>query len=123
MEGDYWQKLPGTPTISFRDLVIQKRENDLVAASFGRGFFVLDDYSALRGMMNKENLDKTAKLFKPRDAKLFKPRNALGNTGGQYYVAENPTFGAVFTYHLNEIPETIKSKRKEVESSLNKENV
>ena len=120
--GDYWQKLPGTPTISFRDLVIQKRENDLVAASFGRGFFVLDDYSALRGMMNKENLDKTAKLFKPRDAKLFKPRNALGNTGGQYYVAENPTFGAVFTYHLNEIPETIKSKRKKIESSLNKEN-
>ena len=120
--GDYWQKLPGTPTISFRDLVIQKRENDLVAASFGRGFFVLDDYSALRGMMNKENLDKTAKLFKPRDAKLFKPRNALGNTGGQYYVAENPTFGAVFTYHLNEIPETIKSKRKKIESSLNKDN-
>ena len=120
--GDYWQKLPGTPTISFRDLVIQKRENDLVAASFGRGFFVLDDYSALRGMMNKENIDKTAKLFKPRDAKLFKPRNALGNTGGQYYVAENPTFGAVFTYHLNEIPETIKSKRKKIESSLNKEN-
>ena len=83
--GDYWQKLPGTPTISFRDLVIQKRENDLVAASFGRGFFVLDDYSALRGMMNKENLDKTAKLFKPRDAKLFKPRNALGNTGAVSY--------------------------------------
>ena len=70
-------KAPGTPTISFRDLVIQKRENDLVAASFGRGFFVLDDYSALRGMMNKENLDKTAKLFKPKDAKLFKPRNRI----------------------------------------------
>jgi photosystem II stability/assembly factor-like uncharacterized protein len=46
--GTSWQKLPGTPTISFRDLTIQKRENDLVAASFGRGFFVLDDYSALR---------------------------------------------------------------------------
>ena len=45
--GDSWQKLPGTPTISFRDITIQKRENDLVAASFGRGFFVLDDYSAL----------------------------------------------------------------------------
>ena len=44
--GEAWQKLPGTPTISFRDLTIQKRENDLVAASFGRGFYVLDDYSA-----------------------------------------------------------------------------
>ena len=120
--GKFWQKLPGTPTISFRDLVIQKREGDLVAASFGRGFFVLDDYSALRGMINKDNLSSKGKLFKPRDAKLFKPRNALGNTGGQYYVAENPTFGAVFTYHLKDVPETMKSKRKKAEASLNKEN-
>ena len=112
--GEFWQKLPGTPTISFRDLVIQQRENDLVAASFGRGFFVLDDYSALREMVNKDNLSVKGKLFKPRDAKLFKQRNALGNTGGQYYVAENPTFGAVFTYHLKDAPETIKSKRKKI---------
>ena len=45
--GRNWQKIPGSPTISFRDLVIQKRENDLVGASFGRGFYVLDDYSPL----------------------------------------------------------------------------
>ena len=41
--GKKWQKVPGAPTISFRDITIQKRENDLVAASYGRGFFVLDD--------------------------------------------------------------------------------
>ena len=120
--GEFWQKLPGTPTISFRDLVIQQRENDLVAASFGRGFYVLDDYSALREMVNKDNLSSKGKLFKPRDAKLFKQRNALGNTGGQYYVAENPTFGAVFTYHLKSVPETIKSKRKKAEATLNNAN-
>ena len=96
--GKSWQKLPGTPTISFRDIVIQERENDLVAASFGRGFFVLDDYSALREM-NSENLTK-GKLFKPRDAKLFRPRSTLGNTGGQYYIAKNPTYGAVFHISL-----------------------
>ena len=45
--GAAWQKLPGTPTLPFRDLTIQKRENDLVAASFGRGFYVLDDYKRL----------------------------------------------------------------------------
>ena len=44
-----WVKLSGdVPTISFRDLAIQRRENDLVCGSFGRGIFVLDDYSALR---------------------------------------------------------------------------
>ena len=43
-----WIKLPGTPTIPFRDLEIQRRENDLVGASFGRSFYVLDDYTPLR---------------------------------------------------------------------------
>ena len=119
--GVNWQKLPGSPTIPFRDLVIQKRENDLVGASFGRGFYVLDDYSALREM-NSENLSKKGVLFKPRDAKLFKPRNSLGNTGGQYYMAKNPTYGAVFTYHLSDVPKTIKSMRKQKESALNKQN-
>jgi hypothetical protein len=38
----------GMPTISVRDLAIQKRENDLVAATFGRSFYILDDYSPLR---------------------------------------------------------------------------
>ena len=49
--GNDWTELNGgIPTISFRDLAIQKRENDLVAASFGRGFYVLDDYTALRNV-------------------------------------------------------------------------
>ena len=119
--GGNWQKLPGSPTISFRDIVIQERENDLVGASFGRGFFVLDDYSALREM-TPENLSKKGKLFKPRDAKLFKPRNSLGNTGGQFYTAKNPEYGAVFTYNLNDVPKTSKSLRMQRERRLNTDN-
>jgi photosystem II stability/assembly factor-like uncharacterized protein len=47
--GASWTEMNGgIPTISFRDLAIQRRENDLVAASFGRSFYILDDYSALR---------------------------------------------------------------------------
>ena len=48
-----WQKLNGTPNMGFRDLVIQKRENDLVAASFGRGIYIIDDYSPLRNQSLK----------------------------------------------------------------------
>ena len=44
--------------ISVRDLAIQKRENDLVLATFGRGFYVLDDYSPLR-KLNKSNSKET----------------------------------------------------------------
>ena len=119
--GSSWQKLPGTPNMAFRDLTIQKRENDLVAASFGRGFYVLDDYSALREM-NKVNLKEPAALFHTRPAKWFVPRNNLGNTGADYYIADNPTFGAVFTYHLSQEYKTAKELRQEREKELNKKN-
>ena len=117
--GTSWQKLGGAPTISFRDLTIQKRENDLVAASFGRGFFVLDDYSALREF-TEDNLSQKGKLFTPRTAKWFVPRSNIGNTGADYYFAKNPTYGAVFTYHLADEYQTVKEVRKEKETSLNK---
>jgi photosystem II stability/assembly factor-like uncharacterized protein len=119
--GTSWQKLGGAPTISFRDLTIQKRENDLVAASFGRGFFVLDDYSALREF-TEDNLSQKGKLFTPRTAKWFVPRSNIGNTGADYYFAKNPTYGAVFTYHLADEYQTAKEVRKERETSLNKNN-
>ena len=116
--GKSWQKLGGAPTISFRDLTIQKRENDLVGASFGRGFFVLDDYSALREF-TADNLEQKGKLFTPRTAKWFVPRSNIGNTGSDYYFAKNPQYGAVFTYHLAEEYKTAKQLRKKKEASLN----
>lgn len=115
--GASWQKMPGTPTISFRDITIQREENDLAAASFGRGFFVLDDYSALREFTS-ENLSKKAKLFQPRTAKWYVPRSNVGNTGADYYFAENPTFGAVFTVHMNDGFQSIKDKRQAAEKKL-----
>ena len=117
--GVNWQKLPGTPNMSFRDLVIQKRENDLVAASFGRGFYVLDDYSALREM-TPEVLKTKATLFQPRTAKWYIPRSNLGNTGADFYIADNPTFGAVLTYHLADDFSSLKKERKKREKALNK---
>ena len=119
--GNSWNRLPGMPNMGIRDLVIQKRENDLVAASFGRGFFVLDDYSALREM-TPDNLKKEAKLYSPRPAKWYNPKSTTGNTGADYYFAENPVFGAVFTYHLNGDFSTIKQKRMKKEGKLNKAN-
>ncbi|MGB5404945.1 WD40/YVTN/BNR-like repeat-containing protein [Robiginitalea sp.] len=118
--GVNWQKLPGTPNMSFRDLAIQKRENDLVAASFGRGFYVLDDYSALREM-TPAVLKEEGKLYTPRTAKWYVPRSNLGNTGADFYLAENPEFGAVFTYYLSGDFTTGKEKRKEAEKEAGKD--
>ncbi len=118
--GAKWEKLGGTPTISFRDLAIQKRENDLVAASFGRGFFVLDDYSALRNVTD-EKMNEPAALFTGRDGKLFVPRSRKGNGGADYWTAPNPTYGAVFRYNVNEEFVSLKKARMDKEKELIKE--
>jgi len=117
--GGKWQKLPGSPTISFRDITIQKRENDLVGASLGRGFYVLDDYSALREM-SKERLAQEGSLFSTRDALWYIPRSITGNTGADYYFADNPEFGATFTYHLSKSYSTMKKERIKNEKELDK---
>lgn len=117
--GQRWVKLAGgVPTISFRDLAIQKRENDLVGASFGRGFFVLDDYSSLRSV-SEEQLADEAILFPTRDAKWYIPRDrGEGLLGANRFVAPNPEFGAVFTYYLRDGLKTQEQIRQTSEESL-----
>lgn len=127
--GKQWTALKGNvPTISFRDLAIQKRENDLVAASFGRGFYILDDYSALREA-SQQDLNAEAKLFSVRDAWWYIQRSQLsfeankGSQGDSHFVAPNPDFGAVFTHYLKEAPEMQNEVRKSKEKNLKNQNI
>ncbi|MEE9461741.1 MAG: hypothetical protein V3V53_07905 [Bacteroidales bacterium] len=126
--GGRWIKLKGgVPTISFRDLAIQKHENDLVGASFGRGFFVFDDYSVLREI-SEQQLKQEATLFSTRKAWWYVPRSHLsfdnqkGSQGASHYVAPNPPFGAVFTYYLKDGLKSREEIRKEKEKELKKQN-
>jgi hypothetical protein len=125
--GKSWSKLNGgVPTISFRDLAIHKRENDLVGASFGRGFYVFDDISVFRELSNSQ-MNNKATLFSVRKAWWYiarpflgfnDPWNGLkGSQGDSYFVAPNPPFGAVFTYHLSESLVSKKDMRTEKEKS------
>lgn len=125
-EGVNWVQLKGgLPTISFRDLAIQRRENDLVAASFGRSFYILDDYSFLREL-NAEALSSDATLFSLRDAYLFRlrrdGRQKSGSLGGQHFYGSNPAHGATFTYYIKESYTTKLEARKKNESQLNQSN-
>jgi hypothetical protein len=124
--GDQWAKLSGgAPTIAFRDLAIQRRETDLVGASFGRGFWILDDYSPLRAV-NPTQLRQEASLFPVRDAHWYIPKLPLGDftengkssQGDAFFIAPNPPFGAVFTYYLADGLLTAKEKRREAEERL-----
>ena len=119
--GSKWIKLKGgVPTISFRDLTIQRRENDLVCASFGRGFFILDDYSPLREIKAGDLSDETV-IFPVKDAWLYVPRLMTGGQGAFQYVAENPPFGANITYYLPEDIPSLKAERQKKEKELDKE--
>jgi photosystem II stability/assembly factor-like uncharacterized protein len=124
--GRHWDRLAdGMPTIPIRDIQIQRRENDVVAASFGRGFFVLDDYTALRQLDN-DALQQAAMLFEPRRAHWYLQRGVLGATtrgsqGDGLYVADNPPFGAVLTYHLAEGYPTLEAQRQKAEKALREE--
>ncbi len=119
--GKKWIQLKsGIPTISVKDLVIQERENDLVAATFGRGFYILDDYTPLRSA-TEETLQKQAHIFEIKDALMFIPTRAKYGQGSMYYAADNPPVGATFTYYLKEAPKTLKQQRKEKEKKLRKE--
>ncbi len=113
--GKQWYALKnGMPTVSVRDLVIQKREGDLVAATFGRGFYILDDYSPLREWNGTK--DSKARIFPIRRTWVYTPKTRGGyGFGSMPFVAENPPYGAVFTYYLPEVPETRKEARRKKE--------
>ena len=124
--GKKWIELSsGLPTIAVRDLVIQERENDLIAGTFGRGIYIIDDYSPIRDL-TREKLEKESLFFAVKDAWRYIPDSPLGGRGNSFqgdalYAAENPDFGAVFTYYLPETIKTRKAKRQEAEKEAGKD--
>lgn len=118
--GQRWIRLQGgLPTIQVRDLALQERSDDLVVATFGRGFYILDDLAALRGL-DAAKLDAEAMLFAAGKAQLFVPGSRIGDRergflGETFYSAANPPFGATFTWYLKEPPKTKKEARAEAE--------
>jgi len=113
--GGQWIELGGLPPIAVRDLAIQERENDLVLATFGRGFWVLDDYTPLRHA-RPDVLAKTAHIFPVRDALLYIQQNRQrGEQGGDYFYADNPPFGAVITYYVKDDVQTMEEARRAAE--------
>ena len=118
--GTRWHRLKnGLPTIAVKDIAIQRPMNDLVVGTFGRGFYILDDYSPLRAV-TPATLEKPASVYPVRDGFLHMSSAQYGGggkafLGEAFYTAENPTFGAMITYHLKDSLPTAKQKRKEAQ--------
>ncbi|WP_305981965.1 VPS10 domain-containing protein [Roseivirga thermotolerans] len=122
--GQSWKALKaGLPTINVRDMAIQERENDLVLGTFGRGFYVLDDYSILREF-SEDIAEKQAHIFSISEAKMFNEWTPLGSLGSRehgfqgemHYSAPNPQTGAIINYYLKEGTTTLRAERNRRES-------
>src|SRR5688500_12550070 len=124
--GKKWLKFAGgLPTIQVRDLAIQKRENDLVVATFGRGFYILHDYSPLRNAAR--TLTQRAALLPPKDARLYVPAQPMGggprgSQGDALYTVSNQPVGAVITYYLQSPLRTLRQRRQQAERSAAQRN-
>ena len=117
--GEDWHKLAGAPTIAFRDIKIQRRDSDLVCASFGRGFYVLDDYSPLREM-GGDGLNQAGGLMPVRDAWWYVPQTpsqsvGMPTMGVTSYKTPNPEFGATLNVWLQKDAQTAKEARNAAE--------
>jgi photosystem II stability/assembly factor-like uncharacterized protein len=124
--GKKWHRMKnGLPTIQVKDLVIQQANNDLVVGTFGRGIYVLDDYSPLREL-TPEAMATAAHLCRPADATLYVPSAQYGGRGkafqgASFYTADNPPLGMTFTFHLKESLKTKKQKRRDAERAAEKD--
>ena len=115
--GKKWVELAaGLPTVGIRDIEIQERENDLVLASFGRGFYILDDYSPLREING--DTSKEDKIYPIKKGLMYSQSAPMAGgsrafQGANFYTAPNPPFGVAFTYHLKDSLKTKQSVRKD----------
>jgi hypothetical protein len=118
--GGSWTRLRGgLPTIQVRDLAIQEREDDLVVATFGRSFYILDDLSTLRAA-TPQLLAREAAILPMRRTPMFTQSNTLSAgyssaQGSQYFAAPNPSSGATITYHLRSSLQTRRAQRQSAE--------
>jgi hypothetical protein len=122
--GAKWIQLrSGLPTIAVRDIAVHRRENDLVLATFGRSFYVLDDYSSLRGV-NAETLAKESNLFPVKDALMYVRSNSVftGAQGASFFTAPNPPYGATISYYMKDPIRTKRQQRQQAEREATRKN-
>ncbi len=121
--GKQWKKLAnGVPTVAVRDIAIQSQHDDLVLGTFGRGFYVLDDYSSLRAL-SKKTIEADASIFDIRDALLYEQSKPLGLAGksfqgDNFFSGDNLGPVALIRYYIKDTEKSLKDQRREKEKEL-----
>jgi len=119
--GGAWTRLRGgLPTIQMRDLAIHARDDDLVVATFGRGFYILDDLAPLRLLVQKpELLRADGALLPVTRVAMYQPTRTsnAGSWGASHFSTPNPPPGATLTYRLNAAPRSLRQARTQREQA------
>lgn len=99
-KGKTWNRINNNmPPVSVRDLRVQKRDRDLVAATHGRGIWIMDDFRWLEEM-DANVMAKELHGFPVKPATLWRMYGQLENLGHETYRAPNPEYGAYFNFYL-----------------------
>lgn len=123
-EGKSWtQWTNGYGSLPTQDMVIQERESDLVIATFGRSFYILDDIEPLRAMAKSKNLlDEAVHVFDAPNAYEAILGESVGyrfgKVGDALYEGENRPYGALITYYLKEADEEAKALKDRVKIEI-----
>lgn len=98
--GREWTKFTaGVPTVSVMDMAIQERENDLVLGTHGRSVYVIDDYSALRGL-TEASFDQRLRILATTPGQQYDANQTPSTrfTGSGEFRAENEPYGVMITF-------------------------
>lgn len=99
-DGESWSRLMnGMPTVAVHDLVIHPRDNDLIAATHGRGIWIMDDITMLQ-QYTGEVAESDAHLFEPRTVTNWVNVSRGGSRGAFYFRGENPPRGTPVHFYL-----------------------
>jgi len=99
-DGKNWQPLQSAlPHAPVYWIAVQERFHDLAVATYGRGFWILDDITALE-QMTPEILAANAHLFAPRDVYRFRPVAQPATVSYDPTAGRNPLYGAPINFYL-----------------------
>ena len=104
-DGDSWAPFQlNLPNVPITDIAFQKRDDDLVIATQGRAFYVLDDMPLVRALAPDKAPDAALHLFTPKDTYRYAGGGGFG--GGPSNAGKNPAPGVAIYYSLKTAPKS-----------------